>query len=151
MLFQNPSALLDAVGTRFGPTPWITIMQERIDEFAAATDDHQWIHVDVARASASSLGGTIAHGYLTLSLFSAFLPHLFQVAGVDMGLNAGLNRVRFLSPVRAGASLRAVAELISAIEKPRGIEVVLSVTMEVEGESRPACVMEPVLLFVPAD
>jgi len=147
--FDSPAALLAGVGTQFGPTEWLTVDQERIDMFAAATGDFQWIHCDPERSREGPFGGTIAHGYLTLALFAAFLPQLFTVDGVAMGINAGLNRVRFLTPVRSGSRLRATAELLSAAEKGEAIEAVLHVVIEVEGAEKPACILEPVIRYSP--
>ena len=148
--FDHPGELLDAVGQEFGPTDWIAIDQKRIDTFADATDDHQWIHVDVERSRSGRFGETIAHGYLTLSLFSAFLPSLFSVAHESMSLNVGLNRVRFLEPVLSGSRLRARATLTSAETKGEDVQVVLSVSIEGEGAERPSCVLEPVIRFFPS-
>ena len=146
-ILVSPEALLASVGAAFGPTAWRIIDQDRIDRFAVATDDHQWIHCDVRRAGESPFGTTIAHGYLTLSLFSAFLPDLVEVRRCAMSVNVGLNRLRFVTPVPAGGRLRARAELLSAIEKGDSVEVILLVMMELEGSSRPACVLEPVIRF----
>jgi len=148
-IFEAPEALLSAVGAVLGPTAWRAVGQDRIDLFAVATDDHQWIHCDVERAGESPFGITIAHGYLTLSLFSAFLPDLLEVRRCAMSVNVGLNRLRFVAPVPAGGRLRARAKLLSAFEKGGGVEVILSVTMELEDSSRPACVLEPVIRFYP--
>ncbi len=102
-VFASPQALLDATGTPLGPTAWLTVTQEMIDLFARATGDHQWIHVDVERAKTGPFGGTIAHGYLTMSLVNHFLPEMIDVQRVAMGVNVGADRVRFLTPVPAGA------------------------------------------------
>lgn len=147
--FSSPAALLDGVGTILGPTEWLTVDQQRIDTFAEATDDFQWIHCDRDRAREGPFGTTIAHGYLTLSLFSAFMPKLFSVDGVAMGINVGLNRVRFLTPVLSNGRLRATAEVLSATEKGGGIEVVFNVVIEVEGAERPACILEPIIRYIP--
>lgn len=149
MKIFTPEALLRAVGEQFGPTGWLLIDQPRIDAFADATDDHQWIHVDVERARGGPFGATVAHGYLTLSLFSAFLPQLFDVRDLAMSVNVGLNRVRFLSPVLEGTRLRASATLASASEKGGGVEILLSVTIEAEGQERPICLLEPVIRLYP--
>ena len=115
-IFETPAALLGSVGETFGPTEWVVIEQERIDLFAKATDDHQWIHVDPERAKDGPFGGTIAHGYLTMSLVNRFLPDLIEVRGVAMGINIGTDNLRFLNPVRAGSRIRGVGELVKAEE-----------------------------------
>lgn len=148
-IFSSPHALLDAIGVAMGPTDWMIVGQERIDQFAAATGDHQWIHVDQERAAAGPFGGTIAHGYLTLALISSFLPSLLEVQNVAMGLNVGIDRLRFLAPVPAGARLRARAELLSAEEKGGCVQVTLRVIIELDGADRPACIFEPVFRYYP--
>jgi acyl dehydratase len=113
-VFDSTDAILAAVGTKLGPGEWTPITQERIDKFADATDDHQWIHVDPVRAKAGPFGATIAHGYLTLSLMSKFLPQLVSVPGLKMGVNYGTDRVRFPSAVKAGGRIRPSGEVIAA-------------------------------------
>jgi acyl dehydratase len=147
--FDTPAALLDAVGERFGPTEWVTIEQDRIDLFAKATDDHQWIHVDPARAKDGPFGGTIAHGYLTMSLVNRFLPELVEVRGVAMGVNIGTDNLRFLSPVHSGARIRGVGELVKAEEAKGGVQAVVRVTVEIEGTEKPACVVDTISRFYP--
>jgi acyl dehydratase len=145
----TPNDLLELVGTELGPTDWVEVAQDRIDLFADATGDHQWIHVDVDRAAAESpFGGTIAHGYLTLSLVNLFLPRLLTVAEFSAGLNVGLDKVRFPSPVPAGSRLRARGDVVSAEEVKGGVQVVVRVTVEVEGQERPACVADTVSRFL---
>ena len=145
----TPSDLLDLVGTELGPTGWVEVSQDRIDLFADATGDHQWIHTDVERATAESpFGGTIAHGYLTLSLVNLFLPELMTVQEFSAGLNVGLDRVRFPTPVPAGARIRASGEVTSAEEVRGGVQVVVRVSVEVEGVDRPACVADTVSRFL---
>ncbi|MCU1475033.1 MaoC family dehydratase [Amnibacterium sp.] len=149
-VFPSPEALLDAVGTELGPSSWITVGQDRIDRFADATDDHQWIHVDRARAADGPFGGTIAHGYLSLSLLAPLMFELLQVEGTGLAVNAGSDRVRFLSPVRAGTRVRATATITAAERIPTGIRVHQAVTLEAEGADRPALVAETLTVFVPA-
>ena len=145
----TPNDLLELVGTELGPTDWVEVGQERINLFADATGDHQWIHVDVGRAAAESpFGGPIAHGYLTLSLVNLFLPELITVAEFSAGLNVGLDKVRFPSPVPAGSRIRATGEVLSADEVKGGVQVVVRVTVEVEGQDRPACVADTVSRFL---
>lgn len=148
-IFATPAALLDAVGENFGPTEWVTIEQERIDLFAQATDDHQWIHVDPERAKDGPFGSTIAHGYLTMSLVNRFLPDLVEVRGVSMGINIGTDTLRFLNPVRTGSRIRGAGELVKAEEAKGGIQAVVRVTVEIEGEEKPACVVDTISRFYP--
>ena len=148
-IFETPTALLAAVGERFGPTAWVRIEQDRIDLFAKATDDHQWIHVDPARAKDGPFGGTIAHGYLTMSLVNRFLPELVEVRGVSMGINIGTDNLRFLNPVRSGSRIRGVGELVRAEETKGGVQAVVRVTVEIEGEAKPACVVDTISRFYP--
>lgn len=148
-VFETPAALLDAVGESFGPTTWVTIEQDRIDLFAQATDDHQWIHVDPERAKDGPFGGTIAHGYLTMSLVNRFLPELIEVRGVSMGVNIGTDNLRFLNPVRSGSRIRGKGELIKAEEAKGGVQAVIRVTVEIEGVEKPACVVDTISRFYP--
>ncbi len=146
----KPADLLDLVGSELGPTDWVEITQDRIALFAEATGDHQWIHVDVERARAESpFGGPIAHGYLTLSLVNLFLPDLFTVEQFSAGLNIGLEKVRFPSPVPAGARIRGRGEVISAEEVRGGVQIVVRVTVEIDGVDKPACVADTVSRFLP--
>lgn len=146
--FANPAALLDAVGTDLGTTEWLEIDQNRIDSFARATGDEQWIHVDPARAAAGPFGGTIAHGYLTLSLLVPFTAQLLEVNDVAMAINYGLDRVRFLQPVRSGSRLRASASVTSAEAVGLGVRVGVKITVVVDGESQPALIADTIVLFV---
>ena len=132
-----------AAGTALGPTDWVEVDQARIDAFAAATDDHQWIHVDPERAALGPFGTTIAHGYLTLALLPAFLGQVFE-PDASLTVNYGLNRVRFTSPVPVGSRLRARFEVLSSGEVPGGVQLVAAVTVEREGVDKPACVAEAV-------
>jgi acyl dehydratase len=146
----TPADLLGLVGAELGPTDWVEVTQERINLFADATGDHQWIHVDVERANAESpFGGPIAHGYLTLSLVNLFLPDLVSVETFSMGVNVGLEKVRFPSPVPSGARIRGVGEVVSAEEVKGGVQVVVRVSVEVEGSDKPACVADTVSRFMP--
>jgi acyl dehydratase len=132
-----------AAGTVLGTTDWLEIDQARIDAFAAAIDDHQWIHVDRERAAAGPFGTTITHGYLTLALLPALLRQVFAPEAA-LTLNYGLNRVRFPAPVPVGSRLRARFELVSSSEVPGGEQVVVAATVECEGAEKPACVAEVV-------
>jgi acyl dehydratase len=145
--FANPAALLDAVGADLGTTEWLEIDQHRIDNFALATGDEQWIHVDPARAAAGPFGRTIAHGYLTLSLLASFTAELLEVHDVTMAINYGLDRVRFLQPVRSGSRLRASASVTSAEMVGLGVRVGVKITVAIDGESKPALIADTIVLF----
>lgn len=149
-VFETPGALLAAVGETFGPTEWVAIEQDRIDQFAQATDDHQWIHVDPAKAKDGPFGGTIAHGYLTMSLVNRFLPEMIDVQGISMGVNVGVDRLRFMNPVRSGSRIRGVGELVKAEEMKGGIQSVVRVTIEIEGQEKPACIVDTISRYFPA-
>jgi acyl dehydratase len=137
------------VGQEIGRSDWLTVEQDRIDHFARATGDEQWIHVDPERAAAGPFGATIAHGYLTLSLIPALMHTAFRAEDVRMGVNYGLNRVRFVSPVRAGSRLRGIFRLLSFDALAGGAQLTTEVTLELGGSERPACVAETVSrLFV---
>ena len=139
--------LSEFVGKHLGFSPYITITQEQVQLFADATGDHQWIHLDVEKAKTGPFGGTIAHGYLTLSLGPTLLPQIFKVGGISMGINYGTNKVRFMSPVKVGSQLRAGAKLISVDEIAGGAQVALEVTFECEGVSKPSCVAEVIFRY----
>lgn len=130
------------VGQHLGYSEWHEVTQEQVNLFADATGDHQWIHVDVERAKAGPFGGPIAHGYLTLSLTPTLLAEVLQVSGVAMGINYGLNRLRFPSPVPVGSKVRAGVTLGGVEDVQGGAQVTLEVGFEVEGSSKPACVAE---------
>ncbi|MEE4190930.1 MAG: MaoC family dehydratase [Halieaceae bacterium] len=147
--FENPAELLQAPGVALGPTDWMEMTQERIDQFADATGDHQWIHVDPERAKDGPFGSTIAHGYLTLSLANLFLPELMTVENTSMGVNYGCEKVRFPAPVPVGSRLRGSGEVISAEEVKGGVQVVVRVTVEIENSDRPACVVDTISRFFP--
>jgi acyl dehydratase len=149
-IFNSPSELAPALGQSFGPTDWITIDQDRINTFADATGDHQWIHVDVEKAKTGPFGATVAHGYLTLSLTNLFLPQMVEVRGISMGLNYGLNKVRFPAVVPAGSRIRGKGELISVEEQKGAVQTVIRITVEVEGNPKPACIAEAISLWYPA-
>ena len=137
------------VGEELGVSDWHEVDQARVDAFADATDDHQWIHVDRERAAAGPFGGTIAHGYLTLSMLPALMAEVWRVDGARMGINYGLNRVRFPSPVPVGSRVRVVGRLLEITPIEGGVQSVVQATVEVEGSEKPACVAETVsrLLF----
>ena len=130
------------VGRHLGFSEWREMTQDRVNQFADAADDHQFIHVDVERAKQTPFGGTIAHGFLTLSLIAPIMGELFKVSGVTMGVNYGLDRVRFPAPVPVGAQFRGGAEIVDVTEVPGGVQVKSKVTIEVQGSEKPACVAE---------
>lgn len=143
-VFASTESLLAAVGSTLGTSDWLTIEQSRIDLFADATDDHQWIHVDAERAKSGPFGATIAHGYLTLSLMSYFLPQLLEVQ-MRMGVNYGCDKVRFPNAVRVGSRVRGHGQLIAAeATKDGGVQATIRVTVEIEGQDRPACVADTI-------
>ncbi len=143
-VFASPDAMLGCVGAQLGRSGWIEVDQQRINLFADATGDHQWIHVDPEKAAAGPFGATIAHGYLTLALTNKFLPEIMQVKDASMGINYGVNKVRFPQPVVVGQRVRASATLTNAIEVKGGVQVVVTMVVEIEGENKPACVVESV-------
>jgi len=149
-VFETPSQLSDAVGKPLGHSDWLLIEQHRIDQFADATGDHQWIHVDPERAKAGPFGATIAHGYLTLSLVNYFLPQIIEVRGISMGVNYGCDKVRFPSPVPVGSRVRGSGEIVKVEEVKGGYQAVVRVTVEIEGKDRPACVVDTISRFYPA-
>jgi acyl dehydratase len=143
--FTDPSDLGAAVGEDWGPGPWLLVDQARVDRFAEATGDHQWIHVDPVRAASGPFGTTVAHGYLTLSLLPVLLADLWSVEGVGTRLNYGLGRVRFPAPVLVPSSVRATARLASVEDVAGGYQVVLAVTVESDRDgAKPVCVAETV-------
>ena len=151
-VFEHPSELAAAVGKPLGHSDWLEITQERINQFAEATGDHQWIHVDPERARTGPFGACIAHGYLTQSLVNHFLPQILEVRGIAMGVNYGADRVRFPAPVLVGSRIRAGASL-SAVEttKDGGVQAIVRVTVEIEGGDRPGCVIDTISRYYPAD
>lgn len=144
-------ALNALVGQELGTSPWLAIDQSRIDLFAEATLDRQWIHVDQERAAASGFGSTVAHGLLTLSLIPQLARQIYTVVGLSMTVNYGFNRVRFPAPVKPGDRIRDKATLISVTPSGSGVQVVISHELQLDGASRPACVAEGVSLLVVDD
>lgn len=139
--------LKSSVGNHLGYSNYMTITQERVNQFAEATGDHQWIHVDVERAKSGPFGAPIAHGYLTLSLGPVLLPEIFTVGGISMGVNYGANKIRFMSPVKVGSKLRAGARLVQVDDVAGGAQVTMEVTFEVEGAAKPSCVAEIIFRY----
>jgi len=147
--FQSPASLLGSVGQHLGYSDWLEIDQKRIDMFAEATGDHQWIHVDPERAANGPFGKTIAHGYLSLSLANLFLPQIMQVDNVSMGVNYGCEKVRFPAAVPVGSRVRGGGEVVSVDEVKGGVQIVVRMTIEIEGSDRPACVIDTISRFYP--
>ena len=144
-IFNTLQELAALVGQELATSDWIEITQERINQFAQATGDHQWIHVDAQRAKEGPFGTTIAHGYLTLSLMPSFFDSAMQVKETRMGINYGVNKVRFTAPVPVGSKLRARISLQSADPiEPKGFQMVYAVTVEREGSDKPVCVAETI-------
>jgi acyl dehydratase len=137
--------LKSLAGRDLGHSEWLEITQERVNTFADATGDHQWIHVDVERARTGPFGAPIAHGYLTLSLVIPLFTQLLQVDGIAMGVNYGLEKVRFPSPVKVGAKIRLAAKVVSVEDVAgNGVQSTFDFTIEVDGSDKPACVARPV-------
>jgi acyl dehydratase len=139
---MDMASLREAAGTHLGYTDWQEMTQERVDQFADATDDHQFIHVDPERAKQTPFGGTIAHGYLTLSLMAPVMGELMHVSDVKMGINYGLDKVRFPAPLPVGKQWRGGAEIVEVTEVPGGLQVKVKGTIEVKDAEKPACVAE---------
>jgi acyl dehydratase len=139
---MDMASLREATGTHLGYTDWREMTQERVNEFADATDDHQFIHVDVERAKETPFGGTIAHGYLTLSLLAWASGELMHVSDAKMAVNYGLDRVRFPAPLPVGAQWRVGAEIVEVTEVAGGVQIKTKCTVEVKDQEKPACVAE---------
>ncbi len=147
--FDGIEDLREAVGTHLGYSPWHRVTQQQVDAFADATGDHQWIHVDPERAKGGPFGGTIAHGYLTLSLVPSLVWRVYTVENISMGVNYGSDKVRFPAPVPVGSRVRAGVEVLGLEPGGGGVQVRTRVTVEVEGGSKPACVAEVLSILVP--
>lgn len=147
--FETPDALLAAAGTDLGASDWVVVDQDRIDAFAAATGDHQWIHTDPNRAANGPFGGTIAHGYLSLSLLAPWLVELLEVRGAALTVNAGSDRVRFIAPVPSGSRIRARGQITAAEQIPTGVRARTTMTVEIENGDKPALVAEILTVYVP--
>ena len=142
VVVEGVEGLKSLVGRDLGPSRWHDVTQQQINQFAEATGDHQWIHTDVERAAKGPFGGTIAHGYLTLSLVPRVLPEIVRADGFGMAVNYGCNRVRFPAPVPVGSRLRAGARIDEVTDVPGGVQSAMTVTFEVEGGTKPVCVAE---------
>lgn len=141
-VFTNAEDVRAAEGEKLGSSEWTTITQEQIDQFADATHDHQWIHVDAERAAQGPFGTTIAHGFLTLSLVSALNSQTYRFENLRMGINYGTNKVRFPNPVPVGSRVRSHTELTGVAETGDGLQLTVATTIEIEGAEKPACVAE---------
>lgn len=148
-VISHPEALLDMVGSDLGTSDWVEIPQSDVDAFAKATKDEQWIHVDQERAAAGPFGGTIVHGYMTLAMLVPLLRDTFQVDGVGMGINYGLNRVRFPAPTPVGSRVRVRATLVAAELVTGGVQAVVDVTVEAQGIDKPVCVAQSIVRYYP--
>ncbi len=146
----TPDALLDMAGSDLGTSDWVEISQSDVDAFARATKDEQWIHVDPERAAAGPFGHTIVHGYMTLSMLVPLLHNAFQVNGVAMGINYGLNKVRFPAPTPVGSRVRARAQLVAAERVSGGVQAIVDATVEAEGVDKPVCVAQSIVRYYPA-
>ena len=147
-IFDWLDEFVGAEGSQLGPTDWLEIQQDRVDLFADATGDHQWIHVDPERAADGPFGVTIAHGLLTLSLLPYFMHQLYTVDNVAMAINYGFNKVRFITPVPVGKRLRARARITDVIKLDSALQATLVTTIEVEASSKPAAVIESIVRYV---
>jgi acyl dehydratase len=145
--FNGIAELAAAAGTDLGVSDWLVVDQARIDGFAEATGDHQWIHVDPERAADGPFGRTIAHGFLTLSLLPVLQHQLYDVTGVRMAVNVGLNKVRFLAPVPVDSKVRAAATITEVVELDGAVQVTFATTFEIEGVEKPAAVVESIARF----
>jgi len=144
---HTPTDLLERVGQGLGTTDWMKITQQQVDMFADATGDHQWINTESARAANGPFNGTIAHGYLTLSLAPVVIGQVLQIRELTAALNFGLDRVRFPAPVRVDSQIRATVTVMRAEQKTSGVEAVFTLTYEIDGEKRPACVADVIVLY----
>jgi len=146
--FNGLDELVAAEGTELGPSEWLEVTQDRVNLFADATEDHQWIHVDPERAASGPFGGTIAHGLLTLSLIPAFSHQLYTVQNITMAINYGYNKVRFITPVKVGAKIRGRAVITKVDQVQGGVQATVTYTVEIEGSEKPAAVAESIVRFL---
>ncbi len=148
-VFTTFEEVAEAAGTELGSSEWVTIDQRRVNQFADATGDHQWIHVDLERAKEGPFGGTIAHGYLTLSLVPWLGSQVFTLRTPGAKLNYGVNKVRFPNPLLVGKRIRLHVKMGEVVDIPSGKQLTVQHTVEIEGEDKPACVAETVVLLLP--
>ena len=146
--FSGLDEFVAAEGAELGPTDWLEVTQDRVNLFADATDDHQWIHVDFERAANGPFGGTIAHGLLTLSLLPHFTHQLYTVDNIAMAVNYGYNKVRFITPVRVGVKIRARAQIAKVDQLDGALQATVTVTVEIDGSDKPAAVAESIVRFI---
>jgi acyl dehydratase len=146
--FSGLDEFVAAQGSQLGATDWLEVTQDRVNLFADATDDHQWIHVDPERAANGPFGGTIAHGLLTLSLLPHFTRQLYTVDNIAMAINYGYNKVRFITPVRVGSKIRARAEIAKVDQLAGAVQATVTVTVEIDGSDKPAAVAESIVRFI---
>ncbi|AYH43611.1 MaoC family dehydratase [Azoarcus sp. DN11] len=150
-VISSTDELVAAEGRDLGATDWVEVTQERVNRFADATDDHQWIHVDPERAKDGPFGACVAHGYLTLALANLFLPQLIRAENLKMGVNVGCERVRFPAPVKVGARIRGRGEVLKVERIRDAMQSTVRVTIEIEGGERPACVVDTISRYTFAD
>ncbi|HQW19427.1 MAG TPA: MaoC family dehydratase [Rhodocyclaceae bacterium] len=143
-VFSSAQEVLEAVGKDLGATEWVELTQERVNKFADATDDHQWIHVDPERAKTGPFGACVAHGYLTLSLANLFLPQLVEIRNMRMGVNYGCEKVRFPAPVKVGKRIRGRGEVVNVEKAGEGVQATIRITIDIEGEAKPGCVVDTI-------
>lgn len=146
--FTDLQQIKDALGKHLGYSEWLEVSQDRVNLFADATGDHQWIHVDVEKAKEGPFGAPIAHGYLTMSLSNLFLPQIVEVRNISMGINYGVDKVRFPNPVKVGSRVRGGAEIAAVSDIAGGIQVTIKITIEIEGEAKPACIIESLTRYL---
>ena len=147
-VFQNIEEFAGAAGADLGTSDWVEIGQDRIDRFADATGDHQWIHVNQEAAAGGPFGRTIAHGFLTLSLLPVVWKQVYSVEGVTMAVNYGLGKVRFIAPVPSGSKIRATAKVAEVTRLPGAVQGTLHTTIEIDGSEKPAAVVESIVRYV---
>jgi acyl dehydratase len=148
-VFNGVAEIEAAVGSHLGWSEWHEVTQDQVQPFADATGDHQWIHLDVDKAKEGPFGGTIAHGFLTLSLLPMLVAEVYRIEGVRMGVNYGADRLRFPSPVPVGSRVRAGVDLASVTPSAMGFQIASRVTIECEGSEKPACVVDMLAVVVP--
>lgn len=147
-VFNGLDEFVAAAGSELGPTEWLEITQDRVNLFADATEDHQWIHVDPDKAAGGPFGGTIAHGLLTLSLLPHFTFQLYRVDNVAMAINYGYNKVRFINPVKVGSRIRGRAQITDIAKLDGAVQATVTVTVEIDGSAKPAAVAESILRYI---
>ncbi|MFF7246130.1 MaoC family dehydratase [Embleya sp. NPDC008237] len=147
-VFTDLQQIKDSVGKHLGHSEWLEITQDRINLFADATGDHQWIHVDVEKAKEGPFGAPIAHGYLTMALSNLFLPQIVEVQNISMGVNYGVDKVRFPAPVPVGSRVRGGAEIVAVADIAGGVQVTIRITVEIAGSAKPACVIDAISRYL---